>query len=205
MRHDFAKSHMTPQTFIFFGPSGSGKGTQAKLLQEEIKKRDPEHNILYIETGQKFRELAQGDSFTAQEIKKVIESGGLLPEFLPVWVWTGIMIENIKGDEHIFTDGLSRQPKEAPVLDSAMKFYGRLNPKVISIEVSDEWATKLLKGRGRSDDNDEEINKRLGWYKENVVPAIEYFKNNDYYQFITIDGEHTIEEVHQDIMQKVGL
>lgn len=198
-------NHMTPQTFIFFGPSGSGKGTQAKLLQEEIKKRDPERNILYIETGQKFRELAQGDSFTAQEIKKVIENGGLLPEFLPIWVWTGIMIENIKGDEHIFTDGLSRQPKEAPVLDSAIRFYKRANPMVISIEVSDEWATKLLKNRGRNDDTDEEIKKRLTWYHENVRPAIEYFKNNDYYQFIAIDGEHTIEEVHAEILEKVGL
>ena len=196
---------MQPQTFIFFGPSGSGKGTQANLLQEEIAKKDPERKILYIETGKKFRELAQGDSFTAQKIKEVIESGGLLPEFLPVWVWTGIMIDNIKGNEHIFMDGLSRQPKEAPVLDSAIRFYNRQNPTVISIQVSNEWATKLLKGRGRSDDNDEEIKKRLSWYHENVGPAIEFFKSNPYYRFISINGEQTIEEVHAEIMEKVGL
>jgi len=195
---------MTPQTFIFFGPSGSGKGTQARLLQEEIKKRDPERNILYIETGKRFRELAEGDSFTAQKIREIIQSGGLLPEFLPIWVWTGFMIENITGNEHIFMDGLSRQPKEAPVLDSAIKFYKRENPTIISIECSYEWATKLLKKRGRGDDTDEEIKKRLAWYKENVVPAIEYFKNDPYYKFISINGEHSIEEVHQDIMQKVG-
>jgi adenylate kinase len=196
---------MQPQTFIFFGPSGSGKGTQAKLLQEELAQKDPERKILYIETGQKFRELAKGDSFTAQKIKEVIESGGLLPEFLPVWVWTGIMIDNITGDEHIFMDGLSRQPKEAPVLDSAIRFYKRENPTVISIEVSDEWATKLLKNRGRSDDNDEEIKKRLEWYNKNVMPAIEFFKGNPYYRFISINGEQTIEEVHQEVMAKVGL
>lgn len=196
---------MTPQTFIFFGPSGSGKGKQAKLLQDEIKKRDPERNILYIETGQKFRELAESDSYTAKKIKEVIQNGGLLPEFLSIWVWTGLMMENIKGDEHIFMDGLSRQPKEAPVLDSAIKFYERKNPTVVSIKVSDEWATKLLKGRGRSDDNDEEIKKRLDWYKKKVVPAMEYFKKDPYYKFISIDGEHTIPEVNQEIMQKVGL
>lgn len=196
---------MQPQTIIFFGPSGSGKGTQAKLLQKVLEEKNPERKILYIETGKRFRELAEGDSFTSKEIKKIVERGELLPEFLPIWVWTGLMMENITGDEHIFMDGLSRQPKEAPVLDSAIKFYKRQNPLVISIEVSDEWATKLLKGRGRNDDTDEEIKKRLAWYKENVVPAIEYFKNNPDYKFISINGEQSIEEVHQEIMEKVGL
>ena len=196
---------MQPQTFIFFGPSGSGKGTQAKLLQEILKQKDPERKIIYIETGQKFRELAEGDSFTAKEIKKIVDRGELLPEFLPIWVWTGLMMENITGDEHIFLDGLSRQPKEAPILDSAIKFYKRQNPFVVSIEVSDEWATRLLKNRGRSDDTDEEIKKRLDWYHKNVAPAIEYFKNNPYYKFIPINGEQTIEEVHNELMKKVGL
>ena len=196
---------MTPQTFIFFGPSGSGKGTQAKLLQEELKKRDPDRKILYIETGQRFRDLALGDSFTSKEIKKVVENGGLLPEFLPIWLWTSIMMEKMKGDEHLFMDGLSRQSKEAPILDSAVKFYKRENPTVISINVSDEWAIARLKDRGRSDDTDEDIKKRLDWYHKNVVPAIEYFKNNPYYKFISISGERSIEEVHRELMDRVGL
>lgn len=196
---------MQPQTFIFFGPSGSGKGTQAKLLQEEIKKRDPERDILYIETGQKFRELAEKDSFTAQKVKEMIGSGGLAPVFLPIWMWTGIMIESIKGNEHIFMDGMSRRLIEANVLDSALKFYKRENLRVVSIECSNEWAVKLMKGRGRSDDTEEEMKKRLAWYKENTVPAIEYFKNDPDYEFISINGEQTIEKVHQEIMAKVGL
>lgn len=196
---------MQPQTFIFFGPSGSGKGTQAKLLQEEIKKRDPERKILYIETGQKFREIAEGDSLTAQKIKELMAKGGLAPVFLPIWVWAGIMMENMKGDEHIFMDGMSRRLVEANVLDSALKFYERKNPIVISIECSDEWAVKLMEKRGRSDDTKEEIKKRLSWYRENTVPAIEYFKNDPDYKFISINGEQTIEEVHQEIIQKVGL
>jgi len=196
---------MTPQTFIFFGPSGCGKGTQAKLLQEELKKKDPERKILYIETGQKFRELAEGSSLTAQEIKKTLQNGQLMPVFLPIWVWAGFLMENITGNEHIFFDGVSRRLVEANVLDSALKFYKRKNLTVISFEVSDEWATKLMKGRGRSDDSDEEIKKRLNWYRENTLPAVEYFKNDPDYKFISINGEQTIEEVHQEIMEKIGL
>lgn len=196
---------MTPQTYIFFGPSGCGKGTQARRLQEKLKEKDPDRNILYIETGKKFREMAQEDSFTAAKVKEGMEKGKLMPVFLPIWIWAGYLKDNITGNEHLFFDGVSRRLVEANVLDSALKFYERKNLTVISFEVSDEWATKLMKGRGRLDDTDEEIKSRLAWYKENTLPAIEYFKNDPDYRFITINGEQTIEEVHKEVMQKVGL
>lgn len=196
---------MQPQTFIFFGPSGCGKGTQAKLLQEELKKRDPDRKIIYIETGQKFRELSQSQTFTAGKLKELMQQGGLAPVFLPIWAWTEELMKNIgTGDEHLFFDGVSRRLVEANVLDSALKFYGRKNLTVISFEVSDEWAKKLMRGRGRMDDTEEEMNKRLAWYKENTIPAIEYFKNDPDYKFVSIDGEHTVEEVQKQIMEKLG-
>jgi len=194
---------MQPQTFIFFGPSGCGKGTQAKLLQEYLENQNPEIKTLYVETGNKFREIATSETFTAKAIKKVMGVGGLLPEFLPIWVFADTLIKNFTGNEHLFFDGSPRRLEEAKVLDSTIKFYDRKNPIVISTEVSDEWAIKLMKGRGRADDNEEEMKKRLSWFKENVVPAIEYFKNDSYYKFITINGEQTIEEVHSELMQKL--
>jgi len=196
---------MTPQTFIFFGPSGCGKGTQAKLLQEELEKKDPGRKILYIETGEKFRELAERDNYTGREVKKILEAGTLCPVFLPIWIWTEILMENVSGDEHIFMDGMSRKIEEAYILDSAIKFYKRENPVIISIEVSDKWATERLLGRGRSDDNEEEIKNRLSFYHNDVIPVLEYFKNNPYYKFISINGEQTIEEVHRELMEKVNL
>jgi adenylate kinase len=196
---------MTPQTFIFFGPSGCGKGTQVNLLQEEIKKKDPERKILYLETGQRFRNFIKETSLSSKLTKEILDVGGLVPEFLPIWLWTDFLVQNFSGEEHLFFDGSPRKPEEAKILDSAIRFYKIKNPTVISIEVSDEWAIKLMKGRGRSDDNEEEMKNRLGWFKDNVVPAIEYFKNDPDYKFITIDGEHTIEEVHGELMEKVGL
>ena len=161
--------------------------------------------ILYIETGQKFRELAEGDSLMAKEIKRILGEGGLMPVFLPIWIWAEHLMKNLTGNEHIFFDGVSRKLVEANVLDSALKFYERKNLTIISFEVSDEWAKKLMRGRGRADDTEEEMNKRLAWYKENTMPAIEYFKNDPDYKFISINGEHSIEEVHKDLMEKVGL
>jgi adenylate kinase len=128
-----------------------------------------------------------------------------MPVFLPIWIWAEYLMENITGNEHIFFDGVSRRLVEANVLDSALKFYERKKPTIISFDVSDEWSIKLMKGRGRADDTDEEMKRRLAWYKENTMPAIEYFKNDPDYKFISVNGEQTIEEVHQEIMEKVRL
>ena len=194
---------MNPQTFIFFGPSGCGKGTQAKLLVEQLKKNDSENDVIYIETGQKFREFQKGTSLTSQYVKEILDQGGLIPEFMPIWIWTQVFVENIKtGREHMILDGLSRRADEAPILNSAMQFYKRENPFVISIELSDEVAAERLRNRGRADDNNLDIAARLKWYKDNVVPAINYLRNNPYYKFIAVDGNRPIEEVHKEILEK---
>lgn len=196
---------MNPQTFIFFGSSGAGKGTQAKLLIEYLKTVDKERQALYIETGERFREFITEASFTAVHTKEIIDAGGLLPEFLPIWIWSEYFVRHVSGDEHLILDGLSRRAQEAPILDSAMKFYGRHKPFVISMEVSRKWAKERLIGRGRGDDTTADIEPRLDWFEKNVIPAMEYFKNNPGYEFITINGEQTIPEVHVEILQKTGL
>lgn len=196
---------MDQYTFIIFGPSGSGKGTQAELLIEYLKKTDPNRPTFYLDNGQNIRQFVEEPSFTSKLTKQVLDTGELMPEFLPIWMWTDFLIKNISGNEHLIMEGISRRENEAPVLDSAMKFYKRQSPFVISIDVSPQWATERLLGRGRNDDNIESIKNRLAWYDENVRPAINYFKNNPYYKFISINGEQTIPEVHQEIMAKTGI
>lgn len=194
---------MSPKTFIFFGSSGAGKGTQAHLLIDYLKKLDSEKQTLYIETGQRFREFITEASYTSNLTKEIIDKGGLLPEFLPIWIWSEYFVRHVSGNEHLILDGLSRRAHEAPILDSAMRFYKREKPSVVFLDVSRAWAREHLLQRGRGDDNGAEVDKRLDWFAENVVPAMEYFKNNDGYDFLTINGEQTIEEVHAEIVEKV--
>jgi adenylate kinase family enzyme len=195
---------MNPQTFLFFGRSGCGKGTQAKLLIEHIQKKDPAHKIVYIETGAKFREFSQEVGLTAKLTADVLAKGGLLPSFLPIWIWTNIFVRNLEGQEHMILDGLSRRAYEAPILDDALKFYKREKPFVLIIDVSKDWAKDRLLNRGREDDNKLDIDARLGWFDTNVMPTIEYFKSNPYYTVLTINGEQAIEDVHREILQKTG-
>ncbi len=200
---------MTPLTFIFFGRSGCGKGTQAELLKEYLKKRDPTRTTLTVETGKELRAFidarAARGNHTAQLVKGVLDRGGLLPEFLPIWIWTSYFVEHVKGDEHWILDGLSRRPSEAPVLDGAFKFYERETPFVILMEVSRKWSMERLLARGRHDDSEAEINKRLDWFDDNVLPTIEFFRHNADFRFITVNGERAIEEVHQELIKAVAL
>lgn len=193
-----------PETFIFFGPSGSGKGTQAKLLKEYIEKSGDQDKVLYVETGEQFRDfVSKQTSYTQELTKEIMETGGLMPEFMPIWIWAQFLIDNYSGTEHLILDGLSRRAHEAPVLDGAMKFYKRENPYVIEIDVSRDWALERLMGRGRHDDDPVKITKRLDWYWESVVPAVEYFKVREGYRYIKINGEQPIEKVHQDIIDAI--
>ncbi|HEC30731.1 MAG TPA: hypothetical protein ENI66_01815 [Candidatus Yonathbacteria bacterium] len=193
----------SPQAFIFFGRSGSGKGTQAKLLIKYLEE-NTQRKVLYIETGERFREFKVGESFSSKLTKEVMEHGGLMPEFLPVWIWSDFLIKNFTGDEHLVLDGLSRRVDEAPVLASALEFYKFNNPVVIHMNVSRERAFEMLKGRGRKDDTDEYINKRLDWFETKVMPSIEYFKDHSGYVFLDINGGGSIEEVHKELIEKIS-
>ncbi len=196
---------MTPHTFILFGQSGSGKGTQGRLLVEYLQKNDPARQTFYIETGQRFRDFATEASMTAKLTKEVMDHGGLLPEFLPIWIWAEYLVRHVSGDEHLILDGLSRRAHEAPILDSAMRFYKRDKPFVILIETSREWSKKRLTERARGDDAEVQIDRRLDWYDKNVLPAIDFFRTHNGYEFVSVNGEQTIEQVHAEILQRIHL
>jgi adenylate kinase family enzyme len=197
---------MSPQTFLFYGRSGSGKGTQVDLLINYLAKIDPKRKSLHIETGDLLRDFTSSDkSYTAKKVKEIIDGGGLLPEFVPIALWGNFMFKNIFGDEHIICDGVARRVPESPVLDSAFRFYGRENPHIVLIDVSPEWAMEKLLARGRTDDTKEGIAKRSKWFDDNVRPAIKFFEDNPYYKFHEINGEQTIEEVHREILTAVKI
>ncbi len=190
---------MQPRTIIFYGRSGSGKTTQLALLRDALAQKDPERSIFYIQTGDEFRKFVEEDSYTSKLSQEIANAGGLQPAFLPIWIWTGVFVKNMTGSEHVFCDGLVRRYPEALVFDSAMQFYKRERPDVVSIRVSEKWATERLRERGRHDDTAAGIARRLDWFDTETAPAIEYFRKSEYYNFIDINGEQHIEDVFKDI------
>jgi adenylate kinase len=193
---------MDSKAIVFFGRSGCGKGTQAKLLVDFLKGKG--RKVFYIETGSAFRELVKGDNLTSKNIQNIIENGHLIPVFLPIWVWTDFMIKNFSGNEDMVLDGVCRRKEEAIALESAFDFYRIEKPNIILINVSKEWSYTRMLERKRVDDTPEKIQNRLNWYERDVVPSIEYFRNKPGFNFIEINGEQSVEDVHKDIIKALN-
>lgn len=191
-----------PTASIFIGRSGCGKGTQAELYMNKLKETS-NSKILHIETGFFLRELAKKDSYTAKVVKEVIEGGGLIPESIVVGLWAGYLMNNFSGKENLVFDGAPRRLLEAEVLDNGLMFYNITKYRVIYMNVSKEWATERLLARLRKDDTKAGIEKRMEWFDKDIMPSIEFFKNNKNCDFFDINGEQTIEQVHDEIISKV--
>jgi adenylate kinase len=195
-------SDTQPLVFIFYGRSGSGKGTQAKLLQTYLETHT-NRNVLYVETGNGLRDLATKDRLTGRLVKRVLSEGGLMPEFLPIWVWGNALVKHFSGEEHLILDGLARRVDEVPILDSALRFFGFGQPYIVYLNVPRERAFAMLKGRGRADDTDESINERLDWFEQNVQFALERLSSMPNYRLLDIDGTKSIEDVHAEIVSAI--
>ncbi|MEI6480138.1 MAG: nucleoside monophosphate kinase [bacterium] len=195
-----------PIAFLFIGRSGCGKGTQADIFIKKFKETHPHEPLYYLESGKNFREFISKENFSSVLSKKIMETGKLQPEFLAVWVWSHLMIRNMKEGEHLVLDGVPRKLREAHVLETAFDFYGFKEVYVIHIDITREETKRRLAIRGRMDDKDpKEVDERLDWFDNDVTPAIEFYSNNPRYKYIHVNGEREIEVVHDEIIEKVGL
>ncbi len=191
------------ETVIFIGNSGAGKGEQVKLLKKYFAEHDTDKEVFHLETGSLFREFFGGTGYTHDVAEKIYEKGARQPGFLAIHMWSHALINLMKDGQHLFVDGTPRSLKEAKIFDTAMNFYERKKPFVVYINVSRKWSKEHLLARGREDDTEEQVEKRLDWFDNDVLPAIEYFKQNPDYRFIDVQGEQTIPEVNEEMMAKM--
>ncbi|MFA5013595.1 MAG: nucleoside monophosphate kinase [Candidatus Paceibacterota bacterium] len=193
-----------PLIVTFLGKSGSGKGTQVKLLRDKF-------DLDYIGTGELLRERKKTSDFTGTKIAEVIDSGGISPTCVVFFLWMAKLEEFKKKTDFngIVFDGSPRRIKEAYMLDEALEWYEWNNSvKVILIDISDEEVEKRMLLRAneagaekRPEDSVEGIRKRLEWFKEEVGPVINYYEEKG--KLIKINGEQTIEKVFEDILKAI--
>lgn len=196
---------MNPVTVAFFGISGSGKGTQAELLEKRLQESGGGLGVVRPEMGNLLRTFMQTGTSLAQKTGEIVSSGGLVPSFMPIYMLTGMLNESFDGSQHLILDGTCRRPDQSRAVDDMMKLWGRTDLRIISLELTPESAKARLIARGRADDaKDEAIASRFAWYQEHVVPAMDELQNLGW-QLHKIDGEPSVEEIHENIVSVLGL
>lgn len=195
---------MQPKTLLFIGRSGAGKGTQSKKVMEYLESEKTGIIVYYLETGAHFREFVKGESYTSARSKVIYYKAERQPDFLAVWNWADLLVRYFTDSMHLVMDGMPRSLSEAQILRTALDFYGIKNLQVIHVNVSPEWSRDRLNERHRLDDKSpEEIEKKIAWFDTDVLPAIEYFKQDPFYSFIEVNGEQAIDDVYNEIFSKL--
>ena len=192
-----------PMTVVFFGIQGSGKGTQASLL-EDFLVRNSDDNVLRLEMGDRLRCFASGSGEANKRVGAIMKGGGLLPAFIPSHMMTSFFLTEFTGTEHLIFDGVARRIEQSMVLDDALTFYGRSDYHVITLELSEEEANRRMQLRHRSDDAETQIRKRFEWYKSETIPALEELKRRGR-TVHAVDGHPSIEEIHKNVLAVLGL
>jgi len=194
---------MQPQTFVFFGIIGSGKGTQVKFLMDFLKEKNG-HECVYVYPGNEYRKHIESESYVGLLIKDSMSKGHLQPDFLTNSIVANILTTSLSSEKHLMFDGYPRTINQSETMDAMVKFFERGQVNIIYIEISKEEAMRRNLLRGRTDDTPEGIEKRFDEYINKVVPSMNYFKDKEGYKIYTINGEQSREDVFKDIIKALG-
>jgi len=209
-------------TFIvLIGPSGVGKGTQAKILSKET-------GLAHISSGDLFRENIKNQTDLGKLAHAFITKGDLVPD--------DVTIGMIRDRLHLpdcepgaIIDGFPRTPAQADALENILHdFNGQVDvvpfitaPQEVLVErLGGRWTCRVnghvfherfnppkeagkcdLDGSElyqRDDDKAETIIHRIKVYMNQTAPLLSYYRDRG--KLIEVDGTQAIEKVTQTLL-----
>ena len=180
--------------FIFLGPPGAGKGTQATLLSEQ-------RSIPHISTGDILRDAVAGKTALGIQAHQHVEAGELVPDILIM----ALMRERF-GQPDLkpgwILDGFPRTVAQAHALEELLSICKQPYPKVIYLEVSSDQLVERLLAQDRLDDTEAVIRRRLAVYRKETIPLIDFYRKRQC--LVTIDGNGSQSEVAQFLQESLA-
>ena len=165
---------------VLLGPPGAGKGTQAAILSDKL-------GVPHISTGDLFRANIGEGTPLGVEAKQYIDAGKLVPTDVTARMVASRLAEADTANGFLL-DGFPRTVEQAELLaDAGVSLDG-----VVEFRVSEDVVVERMLARGRADDNEETIRTRLGVYRDETAPLIEYYGD----RLITINAEGSVEDIN---------
>ena len=210
---------------ILLGPPGSGKGTQANLLQDKF-------NIPKISTGDILRAAVEDNTELGKQAKTFMDKGELVPDEVVI----GLIKERIAEPDceaGYILDGFPRTIVQAEKLGETLTALGQDLDSVVDLEVDSEELLVRLTGRRtckncgtmfhltshppkvegvcdecggelyqRPDDNKETIVKRLEVYDKETAPLKEFYRKQG--KLKAIQGFGGMEKIFSELCKMVS-
>lgn len=186
--------------YILFGPQGSGKGTQSRLLCRG-------YDFVHISIGDIFRWHVAHHTKLAARIRRITDKGNLVPDEIVEEVVRS-RLEEHDWNYGFVLDGFPRTRGQAVYL------FERWNmDQVIYLDLSDEVVyqrvthrARVGEGQGftkRVDDNPEALRTRLKEYHEKTKPLLELYEAKK--MLLTVDANRPVPEIFGEIQRRLGL
>jgi adenylate kinase len=184
---------------ILLGPPAAGKGTQAQRLVDK-------YGIVQLSTGEMLRAAVKAGTAIGRRVKDVIDKGELCPDDLVVAI-VADRIEQPDASRGFILDGFPRTTGQAQALDRMLAEKGlkldavielKVDPAVLCERIATRNAQAKARGEAvRSDDDPEILTRRIGAYRKQTEPLIDYYRSRSVLR--TVDGMAAIEDVAKAI------
>jgi adenylate kinase len=205
---------------ILFGPPGTGKGTQAKLLSERL-------GLVHIGTGDILREAVRLNTPLGQLVRPYVDNGKLVPDDMV----NELIAERFRREdrpERFVTDGYPRTLAQAASFDQVLRQQFLNLTAVILLVTEDEEIVRRLTGRWscprckstyhlisrpprkpgvcdkdgtpliqRVDDQEATVRERLRLYHANTADLIRHYQGQGLLHEVL--GEGDVEAIYQRI------
>ena len=199
MAMDGSKTPTTAPVLILLGPPGAGKGTQARMLEEQF-------GLVQLSTGDLLRAAVAAGTDAGKQAKAVMEAGELVSDDIVIAILRDRLADAdcAKG---VILDGFPRTTVQAEALDTLLAESGQKIDAAISLDVDDAAMVDRISGRftcggcgegyhdtfkapavagtcdkcgstefkRRADDNAETVAARLDAYHAQTAPLIAFY------------------------------
>ena len=159
---------MTAVHLVILGRQGSGKGTQAARLVELYRP-------IHVSTGAMLRAAVAAGTELGLQARALMNAGDLVGDDLI----NGIVAERLAQPDVVengfLLDGYPRTPDQAAAMEVFLVEAGTPLDAAVNLDVPVDEVTARMLARGRADDTEEAIRRRLALYESETAPLLAWF------------------------------